>query len=108
MVHSDVKRHIRARYGTIKAFEKAKGLRPYAVRDHLRGRSVSAAERVISLECGPHELERPRLKRRQTSSPPSEREAAEARCATRLAELTAALDRAVEAVRDLKALAGLA
>lgn len=104
MIRSPVKQHIRSRYGSIKAFELAKGLRPYAVRDYLRGRSILAAERAVMAECGPHDLEQPRLKRRRLSSELVERERAIRACEHRLEELAAALERAVQALETLKGL----
>ncbi|KAI1692041.1 hypothetical protein DdX_21481 [Ditylenchus destructor] len=53
MTFSPIKAQIRERYGSIKAFEQAFMLKPGMVRDHLRGRSVAAAETAILREFGP-------------------------------------------------------
>ncbi len=104
MPFSPIKSQIRDRFGSIKAFEEAQGLRPGMVRDHLRGRSVAAAENALLREFGPHKLEAPRLKRRRRGSALEvvDRDTAIARCEAAAADLTAALDRAVEAIADLR------
>lgn len=94
MSFSPIKAEIRKRYGSIKAFEKAKGLRPFAVRDHLGGRSVGAAEQAILREFGPHELEQSRVKSRRVNLDDIEQ---------RLAAATAMLHALTEEVERLRA-----
>lgn len=105
MTFSPIKAQIRERYGSIKAFEQAFMLKPGMVRDHLRGRSVAAAETAILREFGPHDLEVPRQKRRRRASPLAvlDRETALHRCELAASDLTAALERAADALADLRA-----
>lgn len=46
----DVKAVLRKRYGSVCAFEKAKGLPPQSVSDVLRGRSVARTQAALILE----------------------------------------------------------
>jgi protein involved in polysaccharide export with SLBB domain len=101
---SPIKQQIRERFGSIKAFEIARGLRPHAVRDHLRGKSVSQAEVALLAEFGAHDLEQPRRQRRRGDLILVERSAAERLAAMRLVELQEAITRAEEAVATLKGL----
>lgn len=53
-----LKAEIRIRYGSMRAFEKAKQLAPDSMRDVLRGRPSRHAEAALSVELGQpvHEL----------------------------------------------------
>lgn len=48
----DIKAGIRKRYGSMSAFERAKGLPNGSARDVLRGKSVSGTATVIADELG--------------------------------------------------------
>lgn len=104
MPFSPIKTAIRQRFGSIIAFEDAKGLRRNAVRDHLRGRSCSAAEGAILAEFGRHELEQPRLKHRRRNPLMVDLAGAEQLCEQRLEELASAIERAEEARQQLQQL----
>lgn len=108
MIQSPIKIAIRRKYGTIKAFENAKGLRRHAVRDHLRGYSVSTAEEAITAEFGIHELEHPRLKQRREPNMEADISAAAKLVAGCAVELEAIQKRLEEANQNLARLVRLA
>jgi len=53
----DVKAILRKRYGSVEAFQSAKGLKGQQLRDFLRGKSTKALAAVAAeLDLDPHEL----------------------------------------------------
>lgn len=48
----DVKSTIRKKFGSVAAFERARGLPPLSVRDILRGKSRGRIARVLARELG--------------------------------------------------------
>ncbi|MFN7400323.1 MAG: helix-turn-helix domain-containing protein [Sandaracinobacter sp.] len=52
MHREDIKAELRKRYGSLIAFERAKGLPTASVKDVLRGRSVARTRRAVAEELG--------------------------------------------------------